>query len=231
MKKNASNREMAPPEENAGCMMCYEEKVRSGMEEWKATQASQYPIHEMKVFNGHYLCAVHLAEAKQSPGTVRVSSKVRPFCFIGYCVWCAIAVKCTVPHPRAHTYYNRIMIRIPDFLTRAYGKIPHPAARSYAMIQAHSPPKRLDSSSSSRCLILCTVSDIITSCSNFFERRTRAALYRVRVAIGLQTYSNSFGFMDATTAFLQYFRDSVKKFWNWVRPANWFASSMTMHQS
>src|SRR5487761_1275481 len=50
MKKSVSNKAMAPPEQTAGCMMCYEEKVRSGMEEWKATQASQYPIHEMKVF-------------------------------------------------------------------------------------------------------------------------------------------------------------------------------------
>ena len=66
LKKNGS-KAMSPPEEKAGCITCYEEKVRSGMEEWKATQASQYPIHEMKVFNGYYMCAVHLAEAKHSP--------------------------------------------------------------------------------------------------------------------------------------------------------------------
>ena len=66
MKKSA-NKQLARTEGKAGCITCYEEKIRSGMEEWNARQASQYPIHEMKVFNGSYLCAVHLAEAKHSP--------------------------------------------------------------------------------------------------------------------------------------------------------------------
>lgn len=67
MKKSVSNNAMAPPEEKAGCIMCFEEKIHLGMEEWKARQASQYPIHEMKVFNDYYMCAFHLAEAKHSP--------------------------------------------------------------------------------------------------------------------------------------------------------------------
>jgi len=52
-----------------------------------------------------------------------------------------------------------------------------------------------------------------------------------RGAIGLHIFSKSFGLPQATTAFLQYFLDSIKKFWNWARRENSFASSTTTHQS
>ena len=65
--KKSGNKQLAGTEGKAGCMTCIQEKIHSGMDEWKATQASLYPIHQMKVFNGSYFCPVHIAEAKHSP--------------------------------------------------------------------------------------------------------------------------------------------------------------------